>query len=247
MVFWALPESMQPAFAAALPEAITLPMPQNLRGEIAPEAFDLLSDFIRLRQPSLMVLGPGMGESPLLPRVLTQGTLPLVADADALNALARQNGWDQTWPRQRPCIFTPHPGEMARLLGTRTATDETTRKEQAEMLCQLTGSISILKGAGTLVCAQREGQLYLWQNTTGGPALAKAGSGDVLSGVIAGLWAQLGTAEGFNTQTALKAALCGVYLHGLAGDLAAVKRTDYGVLAGDTADYIPQALLETLA
>ena len=247
MVFWALPESMQPAFAAALPEAITLPMPQNLRGEIAPEAFDLLSDFIRLRQPSLMVLGPGMGESPLLPRVLTQGTLPLVADADALNALARQNGWDQTWPCQRPCIFTPHPGEMARLLGTRTATDETTRKEQAEMLCQLTGSISILKGAGTLVCAQREGQLYLWQNTTGGPALAKAGSGDVLSGVIAGLWAQLGTAEGFNTQTALKAALCGVYLHGLAGDLAAVKRTDYGVLAGDTADYIPQALLETLA
>lgn len=247
MVFWALPESMQPAFAAALPEVITLPMPQNRRGEIAAEAFGLLADFIRLRQPSLMVLGPGMGESPLLPPVLTQGTLPLVADADALNALARQNGWDQTWPRQRPCIFTPHPGEMARLLGTRTATDEAARKEQAEMLCQLTGSVSILKGAGTLVCAQREGQLYLWQNTTGGPALAKAGSGDVLSGVIAGLWAQLGTAEGFNTQTALKAALCGVYLHGLAGDLAAVKRTDYGVLAGDTADSIPQAFLETLA
>lgn len=85
-----------------------------------------------------------------------------------------------------------------------------------------------------------------WQNTTGGPALAKAGSGDVLSGVIAGLWAQLGAAEGFDASSALKAALCGVYLHGLAGDLAALKRTDYGVLAGDTAAYIPQAFLEIL-
>ncbi len=247
MVFWALPESMQPSFAAALPEAITLPMPQNRRGEIEADAFYVLQEFIRQRQPSVMVLGPGMGESPLLRPMLEQGTLPLVADADALNALARQPGWEKTWPRQRPCVFTPHPGEMARLLGTRTALDEADRREQAEMLCQLTGSVSILKGAGTLVCAQTDGQIQMWQNTTGGPALAKAGSGDVLSGVIAGLWAQLGSAEGLNAQTACKAALCGVYLHGLAGDLAALKRTDYGVLAGDTADFIPQAFLEALS
>ncbi len=247
LVFWALPESMQPAFAAALPEAITVPLPQNDRGEIAAEAFYVLQDFARQRQPSVMVVGPGMGESPLLPLLLTKSLLPLVADADALNALARQADWDKTWPRQRPCIFTPHPGEMARLLNARTALDETARREQVEMLCQLTGAVSILKGAGTLVCAQTQGQLHVWQNTTGGPALAKAGSGDVLSGVIAGLWAQLGTSEGFHTQTALKAALCGVYLHGLAGDLAALKRTDYGVLAGDTAEYVPQAFLEALS
>ena len=247
LVFWALPESMQPAFAAALPEAITLPLPQTPQGELAIEGLYVLQEFIRLRQPSLVVVGPGMGESPLLLPLLLQGTLPLIADADALNMLARQTDWDKNWPRQRPCILTPHPGEMARLLHSCTAAEEPIRREQAEKLCRLTGSVAVLKGAGTLVCGQTDGQLHTWQNTTGGPALAKAGSGDVLAGVIAGLWAQLGTAEGFNAQTALKAALCGVYLHGLAGDLAALKRTDYGVLAGDTADFVSAALLEALS
>ena len=124
--------------------------------------------------------------------------------------------------------------------------DEAGRLRQAEALCRLTGGVSVLKGSGTLVCAETDGAPETWKNTTGGPALAKAGSGDELSGVIAGLWAQLGAAEGFDASSALKAALCGVYLHGLAGDLAALKRTDYGVLAGDTAAYIPQAFLEIL-
>lgn len=246
LVFWALPRSMQPAFAAALPEVITLPLPETPEGAISREALAPLTDFCAARKPSLAVIGPGMGGSPLLDVFLPQCPFPVIADADALNFLSRRKDWAAQWPKDRPSIFTPHPGEMARLLRAEIALDDCARKAQAEALCLLTGGVSVLKGSGTLVCAETDGEAHVWQNTTGGPALAKAGSGDVLSGVIAGLWAQLGSAEGFDAASALKAALCGVYLHGLAGDLASLKRTDYGVLAGDTAAQIPQAFLEVL-
>lgn len=247
MVFWALPQRMQPAFAAALPEAITIPLPETEAGEISEDGFAILNDLIQKKNPSLAAVGPGMGSSPLLPRLLWETSLPLVVDADALNMLSKQKGWSQNWPRQRPAVFTPHPAEMARLLDEKSVgNDEESRISQTETLCRLTGGISILKGSGTLVAALAEEKVQIWKNTTGGPALAKAGSGDVLCGMISGLWAQLGTAGGFNIQTALQASLCGVYLHGLAGDLAALKRTDYSVLARDTADHIAQAFLEVL-
>ena len=246
LVFWALPQSMQPAFAAALPEAITVPLPENEKGELAAEGFSVLADLINRQRPSLLVVGPGMGESPLIEPLLFETNLPLVADADALNALARINEWPKKWNPSRPCIFTPHPGEMARLLKTQIAAAEADRICQAESLCRQTGGISILKASGTLVSGPEGESVQTWKNTTGGPALAKAGSGDVLAGVIAGLWAQLGTEKEFDSRTALHAALCGVYLHGLAGDLAALKRTDYAVLARDTADSIAAAFLEVL-
>ena len=83
--------------------------------------------------------------------------------------------------------------------------------------------------------------MSLWQNTTGGPALAKGGSGDVLTGLIAGLWVQIGQQGGWTTQSAQQAALCGVYIHGLAGDLAAQIKSAYGVLATDILFFIPPA------
>jgi NAD(P)H-hydrate epimerase len=91
------------------------------------------------------------------------------------------------------------------------------------------------------VAAHTAEEESLFQNTTGTVALAKAGSGDVLSGLIAGLWAQLGTAEGFSIATALKASVCGVYLHGLAGEIAAQFKGTYSVLAGDTLAEIAKA------
>lgn len=243
LVFWALPESMQPAFAAALPEVITLPIKETPNGELAAEAFDDLQTFCAAKRPSLAVIGSGMGASPLLGRVLTELDLPQVVDADALNFLAAENG--TAWPHSKPVIYTPHPAEMARLLKTDVARDDKNRQMQVRELALQTGGVCILKGAGTLVCPAG-GEMPVWQNTTGGPALAKAGSGDVLAGVIGGLWAQLGTSCGFDGQSALSAALCGVYLHGLAGDLAARMLTDYGVLAQDTAAHIPQAVKEIL-
>lgn len=244
LVFWALPKSMQPSFAAALPEAITIPLPETENGEISAEAFDELQSFCADRKPSVAVVGPGMGDSPLLGRMLAEFNLPLVADADALNFLAVRG---VQGPLAQPVIYTPHPGEMARLLQTDIARDEKSRQEQVQTLARQTGGVCLLKGAGTLVCRHKKDGLFeVFQNTSGGPALAKAGSGDVLSGVIAGLWAQLGMQNGFDLNSAFSAALCGVYAHGLAGDLAARALTDYGVLSGVTAAYVPFAVKEIL-
>lgn len=238
LVYWALPKSMQPMFAAVLPEAITLPLPENESGEIDESAWELLPEICEQFSPSLAVVGPGMGQSQLLPILLQNLSLPLLVDADALNALARQPGWHRTWPHERPAIFTPHPGEMARLLNCAPALSKAARQEQVQNLAELTQGVCVLKGAGTLIATPQA----LFENTTGGPALAKGGSGDVLAGLIAGLWAQLGSAEEFSLQTALQAAVCGVYVHGLAGDLAARSLSAYGVLARDIVAHIPVAL-----
>lgn len=239
LVYWALPASMQPSFAAALPEVITWPLPETQTGEISSTAWELFPELCQRIRPSLLVVGPGMGESPLLPLLLQNSSLPLIVDADALNALSRMAAWHTSWPKERPAIFTPHGAEMARLLNNPIAKDEPTRQAQVEKLAQLTGGVCLLKGARTLVCAGAE----LFENTTGGPALAKGGAGDVLSGVIAGLWAQLGTSQGFSRSSAFAAALCGVYLHGLAGDLAAQAKGPYSVLATDLLHFLPCAFV----
>ena len=239
LVYWALPQSMQPAFATALPEAITIPLPENELGEIDACAWELFPEICARFNPSVLVVGPGMGKSPLLPLLLQNVSLPLLVDADALNALSREPGWHSAWPHERPAVFTPHAAEMARLLNSPMATDDPTRQTYVQKLAQLTNGVCLFKGARTLVCSGKD----LLENTTGGPALAKGGTGDVLSGVIAGLWAQLGTQEGFSVHTALKAAACGVYLHGLAGDLAAHDQGPYSVLAGDVSTYISRALV----
>lgn len=243
LVYWALPQSMQPAFAAALPEVITLPLPENEAGELDASAWELFPEICKTYNPSLVVVGPGMGKSSLLPYLLQDLALPVLVDADGLNALARKTGWAYQWPKERPAIFTPHAAEMARLLGEAVAVKDDARQAQAGQLARLTGGVAVLKGAATQIAAQIGAELHTYQNTTGGPALAKAGSGDVLSGMIAGLWAQMGTAEGFSVRTAFHAAVCGVFLHGRAGDLAARAKGECSVLATDTLAYIPQAFL----
>lgn len=238
LVFWALPETMQPCFAAALPEVITLPLPQTPTGEIDESALGVLEKFIQEKRISLAVLGMGMGKSPLIYPFLSNIKIPVLVDADGLNELAAQKT-DFSAAHFSRCIFTPHAGEMARLLGSETAVSPQARLEQVSILARLGSGVAVLKGAGTLICNGEK----IYQNTTGGSALAKGGSGDVLSGIIAGLWAQLGMAEGFNKNSALKAAVCGVYLHGLAGDLAAAARSEYAVLAQDIIAHLPQAFL----
>ena len=168
LVYWALPQRMQPAFAAVLPEVITLPLLETPEGEIEESAWELLPEICAKLKPSLLVVGPGMGHSPLLPVLLQNSSLPLIVDADGLNALACQPGWHSAWPHERPAIFTPHGAEMARLLNSPVAADEPARQAQVQKLAQLTGGVSLLKGARTLVCAGQE----LLENTTGGPALA---------------------------------------------------------------------------
>ncbi len=247
LVFWALPASMQPSFAASLPEAITLALPEDENGEIEASAWELFPDLCKRYKPSLVVAGPGMGSSALLPSLLAGCALPLLVDADGLNALSGQTAWHTKWPKERPAIFTPHAQEMARLLGEPIATDEEARLYQVEKLVELTGAVAVFKGAGSLVSAPSQDGIVTLQNTTGTVALAKGGSGDVLSGLIAGLWAQLGTRAGFSVRTAYQATACAVYIHGLAGELAAQSKSTYSVLASDTLACIAQAYLHVLA
>ena len=133
---------------------------------------------------------------------------------------------------------------MARLLGEKIATAEPDRQAQVIKLAQLTHATCLLKGMPTLLTSILGSDCQVMANTTGSVALAKGGSGDVLSGVIAGLWAQMGMAEGFSFYTAWKAAVSAVYLHGLAGQLAAKQKSTYGVLARDIMGALPQAILQ---
>ncbi len=238
----ALPKSLRCLAAAALPEMLTCPLPQE-NGLLSARAVPVLQRFIAQFHPSVVLVGPGLGSSPFILPFLKENPLPAVLDADALNALARQPHWPQVLGKGVPLICTPHPGEMQRLLKKPVSEDEKIRQSYALQLSQKTGGVSVLKGHHTVITDGKT--VYI--NPTGGPALAKAGSGDVLAGFVAGLWAQLGTAGKFDRQSALRAAACGVYLHGLCGDLAAKKLTDRCVLAGEVADQLPGAFKKVLS
>jgi len=171
---------------------------------------------------------PAEGERTTLP--------PLVVDADGLNALAALE--DEEWPRRLPAmsILTPHPGEMARLMGVKTGEVQANRLAAARDMAARWGHVVVLKGAYTLV-AHPGGQTLVLPFAT--PALATAGSGDVLAGAIVGLLAQ-GLAP-------FDAALAGAYLHGLAGIWAAEEIGQAGVIASDLLPRLPRALRELVA
>lgn len=242
LVTLALPKSRQCVAAAALPEMLTLPLPEK-EGLACVRAVSVLQKFIAQFQPSLLLIGPGLSDAPFIIPFLKENTLPAVIDADALNALSRQKDFAEILGGRFPLVCTPHPGEMKRLLKQSVPTGEAGRVRAAKALCARTGGVTLLKGFHTVITDGKA--VYI--NPTGGPALAKAGSGDTLGGMIAGLWVQSGTEEGFTRKTALKAAVCGAYLHGLCGDLAAKRLTDRCVLASDVADELPRAFKRVLA
>ena len=171
-------------------------------------------------------------------------------DADALNVIAEpENGLiDLVRNRKGQTIITPHPGEAGRLLQMPEitgVTDRVRRMDFGKKLAEMTGAVAVLKGADTIV-ATPGGDSYT--NTTGNPGMATGGSGDVLTGMIAGLWGQKQACEdgGLRRIAAWEAAVCGVFLHGLAGDLAAEVLGEYGMIAGDIAEKIPFAIRQIL-
>jgi ADP-dependent NAD(P)H-hydrate dehydratase / NAD(P)H-hydrate epimerase len=174
-----------------------------------------------LARATVVAVGPGLGRSAwargLLEATL-QSRLPCVLDADALNLLAESPRRHDHW------VLTPHPGEAGRLLGTDANTVEADRPEAARALRDRYGGVAVLKGAGTLVCGAGGS---LWLCDRGNPGMASGGMGDVLTGLIAGLMAQLGDAE--------RAACGGVLAHALAGDDAAIGG-ERGLLASDLLD-----------
>jgi NAD(P)H-hydrate epimerase len=185
----------------------------------------------------VLAIGPGLGQSPetikFTTGLLSSTEIPAVIDADALNILA---GKPVLLPKlsrhgKRTLVLTPHPGEMARLAGTTVAEVQAKRLETARGFAQRMGVTLVLKGARTLI-AHPDGRVAV--NTTGNPGMAKGGSGDLLTGLIAGMLAQ------FHDDVA-RAVEAAVYLHGLAGDFAVREGDEHTLLATDCLAYLSRA------
>lgn len=235
LVTVATPEPCLTVVAAARAEAMTEPLPATAGGGLDEAALPRLLDLAVACDA--VVLGPGLGQDPrtraLVRAFVRACPVPLVIDADGLNALAPAGGDAAdlgALRRETPTILTPHPGEMARLAGRRAAEVQRERPETAVALARETGAIVVLKGERTLV-AEPTGRAAV--AATGNPGLATGGTGDVLAGVVGSLLARRG---------ALLSATAAVLVHGRAGDLAAQERGEEGLTAGDVVDALPAAI-----
>ncbi len=235
LVTLATPRCIHPIVAAKLDEVIFAPQ-DDRDGALAPGSVAALVELCR--KSDAVALGPGLSQSGAAPDVVRgllaalrdePGAASLVIDADALNALAGTPEWWRAIPEG--CVLTPHPGEMGRLLQLDARAVQADRVGLVRRAAQQWRQHVVLKGAHTLV-ARLDGRWWLMPSAN--PALATAGTGDVLCGSIAGLLAQ-GLAP-------WAAAVCGVWLHAEAGDAAARKLGDAGVLAGDLLTELPRAM-----
>ncbi|MGE5372116.1 MAG: NAD(P)H-hydrate dehydratase [Solirubrobacterales bacterium] len=222
LVTAAVPESVQPLVEGALAEVMTVPLAQTGGQAIATDALPVIRDL--LSRVSVCAIGPGMSRYPeahaVIRNVLEYSKIPVVIDADGLNALSEDVSILKN--RQIPIVLTPHPGEMARLLGSTIEKIQSDRVETARRAAIEWGVTVLLKGSRTIV-AEPNGETYL--NLTGNPGMATAGSGDVLTGIIAGLIAQ--------GMKANVAAGIGAYLHGRAGDAAKELKGEHALTASD--------------
>ncbi len=229
LVTCAVPRSLARVFPM---EIMTLPLPEARTGSLSSRSEKALLHAIEGH--SAVALGPGLSRHPqqLVRNLIAQTTVPIVIDADGLHAVAQK---PSVLKRSGPVILTPHPKEMGCLLGWDAAAVQKDRFSAASDFAQKWGVYVVLKGAHTLIAAP-DGRIRI--NDTGNPGMATAGTGDLLTGMIAGLLAQ-GVAP-------FDAASGAVHLHGLAGDLARRIRGEAGLIASDLMDRIPDAILQTI-
>ncbi|MBI4854020.1 MAG: NAD(P)H-hydrate dehydratase [Acidobacteria bacterium] len=236
LVTLASPKSCQQALSSNIGlEIMTESLSENTKGLISNDALKTILDLANNK--SLIAIGPGLGTSEdsakLMLELIKNRPCPLVIDADGLNSLS-------PWPigleatEEKPIIITPHPGEMARLLGVKTSDVNHNRLDLVRKLATDYKLIVVLKGERSLIAAPN-GEVYI--NTTGNAGMATAGSGDVLTGIIAGLLAQA-------PNEALLATITGVYLHGLAGDLAVNLVGQRSLIASDLTNHLAQAIIQ---
>ena len=219
-----------PIVAGANPCYMTAALPNDAAGCINEHA---LAPLLALEATQdVIAIGPGLNRSVELTAVLIELVAkiarPMVIDADAINAFAGRAA--SLRPGVGPRIITPHPGEFARLLEVDTKTVQAQRRELAATFAQQHQLIVVLKGQGTIVT---DGQ-RVYQNTTGNPGMATGGTGDILTGIIAALLGQ--------HLPPFEAAQLGVYLHGLAGDMARDQLGEVSLIATDLLDFLPAAI-----
>jgi len=234
LVTLGIPESLNAIVEVKLTEAMTVPLPETGTGHLSQVAWEKVEALFEGK--TALAIGPGLSMHPetvkLVRKIVSECPLPMVIDADGLNAIGgRMQVLEQAAHRT---VLTPHPGEMARLTGLQAAEIQQNRIRVADEFIGTHKCFLVLKGARTLVGTPAGG---LYVNPTGNPVLAAGGTGDVLTGLIAGF-----LARGFSLKDA---AIAGPYVHGLAADLLSQCMGLSGVLAGELLTVIPE-IIDTL-
>lgn len=239
LVTAAVPSPIVAQVSSFMPELMTHPMMASPSGELASNGVTAQQFQKLIERITVLAVGPGLGQGPgteiLLEAVLSDTKLPAVIDADGLNTLAANSflmeKMAEVAKSGRTVVLTPHPGEMARLAGKSVKEIQSNRLDAARIFAREKGVILVLKGSRTLI-AHPDGRVAV--NTSGNPGMAKGGSGDTLTGIIAGLLAQFPDETGRAVEAA-------VYLHGLAADLAVHDADEHTLLATDSLRYFSRA------
>jgi NAD(P)H-hydrate epimerase len=225
-----VPKSLGDVVAAGLIETMSLLLPATDAESLGQAAVEPALEFAADKQT--VVLGPGIGQHPetraFVEEFVARCAVPLLIDADGLNCLSHRP--ETLKAASAPKVLTPHPGEMARLIRGKAADVQKDREGTAKALALEYGCVVVLKGYRTVIASPA---VETFVNPTGNAGLATGGTGDVLSGLIGGLMAQ--------GIPLIDAARVGVYLHGLAGNLAAKTMTERGMIARDVVESIPAA------
>jgi NAD(P)H-hydrate epimerase len=230
LVRLAVPQSILPIVAAIEPCYTTIPLAEDSLGKMSAKAVDTVLKAVE--ENDVIAFGPGVGVASgvktVLENLLRLDGIRLVIDADGLNNLATLGNWPDICKAN--VILTPHPGEMGRLWsGLLRKKMPLNRENIASEFASESKAIVVLKGHGTVVSDSEK----IYVNTTGNPGMATAGTGDVLTGIITSLCGQ-----GFDN---FDAAVLGVYVHGMAGDLAAEEKGQISMIATDVIDYLSRA------
>jgi NAD(P)H-hydrate epimerase len=231
LVYLGVPAALSNIYGTQLVEPIVIPFEDKGKGYFSKESGkDIIKE---LEKMNAAAIGSGISCRQdiveFVHEILINARIPLVLDADALNAVAKDAAILKK--SKVPLIVTPHPGEMSRLIGTSIQDVQKDRIKHARDFSDEYNVITVLKGSKTII-ATPHGRVYI--NPTGNPGMSTAGTGDVLTGIIAGFIGQ-----GFSPEDA---AVAGVFLHGLAGDSAAQRKGEYGLIAGDLIEELPYAI-----
>ena len=236
LVYLAYPQSLSPIIEARVLEAVKLPLPES-EGALTESAAERILQFVDEQEVNVIAIGPGLSRQPAIPKLLKQLLpklqIPVVIDADGINALASVEGRKllTRTSKNTPIVLTPHPGELSRLIERSVPDIEEDRVGVAREVARNFNVILVLKGVPT-VTALPSGRAFI--NSTGNSGLATGGSGDVLTGLIVGLIAQ-----GMHPE---EAAPAGVYLHGLLADRLKPKTGERAMLPRDLLSVMPEVL-----
>lgn len=231
LVYSIVPEPLDNILESLVLESVTYPISCNNEGHFNKYSIDEIKDFVD--KLDTIVLGPGMGVDKerieLVKDILLHSHKPIVLDADGINCISKSK--EVLKQRRQATVISPHPGELSRLLDVNIKEIQSDRIKYCSYAAKRFNSITVLKGSNTVI-ASPDGDIFV--NSTGNPGMATAGSGDVLSGII-------GSLIGQKIQP-LEATIAGVFLHGLAGDLGAKDKGEYGLIAGDIIENLPYAI-----